>query len=134
MSLIVIDSSAVVSIMLDESDSGVLRDAMARERGVISALAVFEIETVILARLGPEKVALVRALLHANGVEIAAFDDAQAGLASAAYARFGKGRHPARLNMGDCAAYALARSLDAPLLYKGEDFARTDLTSALTPG
>jgi ribonuclease VapC len=50
------------------------------------------------------------------------------------FVRFGKGRHPARLNMGDCFSYALAKSLDAPLLYKGDDFGHTDITSALAAG
>lgn len=59
------------------------------------------------------------------------FDRAQAAFAFAAYRRYGKGNHPARLNFADCAAYALAKSLDAPLLFKGEDFAHTDVRRAL---
>ncbi len=56
-----------------------------------------------------------------------------AGMAMAAYLRFGRGFHPAKLNLGDCFAYALAKTLDAPLLYKGDDFALTDIRSALQP-
>ena len=95
---------------------------------------VFEAEVVILQRHGQDRVARVRELLAARRTTFHLFDDRQARLASAAYERFGKGRHPAGLNLMDCAAYALAQSLNAPLLYKGEDFARTDVASALTAG
>lgn len=70
---------------------------------------------------------LVSTLADLN-VEIVAYDMAQARMAIDAFARFGKGRHPAGLNMGDCATYALAASRSLPLLYKGDDFARTDLS------
>lgn len=65
------------------------------------------------------------------GIEITAVDEYQAQIALAAWRRFGTGRHPAALNFGDCFSYALARSLDAPLLFKGFDFAQTDIRSAL---
>lgn len=97
----------------------------------MSALNVFETETVVRSGRSDALAAEVRRLLKVNRVRIVAFDDTQAEEASAAYSRFGKGRHPARLNLCDCAAYALAKSLDAPLLYKGDDFARTDIRSAL---
>jgi len=61
-------------------------------------------------------------------------DAEQAALAADAFLRFGKGRHPARLNLGDCFSYALAKSMNAPLLYKGDDFSRTDIASALAAG
>lgn len=64
-------------------------------------------------------------------VEIVAFDSDQASIAREAFLRFGKGRHPARLNFGDCAAYALAKSRKAPLLFKGGDFLKTDIAAAL---
>ncbi|WP_414643687.1 type II toxin-antitoxin system VapC family toxin [Bosea sp. (in: a-proteobacteria)] len=63
-------------------------------------------------------------------IDIVPFDEALAGLAFEAYRRFGKGRHPARLNMGDCAAYALAQARRWPLLFKGDDFALTDVERA----
>ena len=65
-------------------------------------------------------------------IEIIPVDHGLAELAADAFARFGKGRHPASLNYGDCFAYALAKHLRAPLLFKGEDFAKTDVESALT--
>ena len=71
-------------------------------------------------------------LIESSRPEIRAFDVEQAGLAFAAYRRYGKGSgHRARLNLGDCAAYALARSLDLPLLFRGDDFGHTDIRSAL---
>jgi len=70
-------------------------------------------------------------LLASAGVEVVPFDSAQAASAREAFLRYGKGRHPAGLNFGDCAAYALAATHAAPLLFKGTDFAKTDLTAAL---
>jgi ribonuclease VapC len=65
-------------------------------------------------------------------LEVVAHDDRLARIASDAFLRFGRGRHPARLNCGDCASYALAKSLNVPLLFKGTDFAKTDIIPALT--
>ncbi len=107
---------------------------MARDSYRISAISVFEAETVLRGRRKDGAEARVRALLSLTGASIVPFDDQQAQRASAAYAAFGKGVHPARLNLCDCAAYALAQSLNAPLLYKGDAFARTDVISAVTTG
>lgn len=67
-------------------------------------------------------------------IDIAPADPAQASIAANAFLRFGKGRHPAKLNLGDCFSYALAKSLNASLLYKGEDFGRTDIVPAVAQG
>lgn len=69
--------------------------------------------------------------LESMEIDVVAVDFPQARIAADAFARFGRGRHPARLNYGDCFAYALANSLDAPLLYKGDDFDKTDIRPAL---
>lgn len=69
--------------------------------------------------------------LQTYQIQIEPFTQAQAEMAIAAFAQYGKGRHPAALNFGDCCAYALAKSMNLPLLYKGNDFAQTDITSAL---
>lgn len=132
--MIVIDSSAVVAILLDELERADFALRVASSRTVISTLNVFETETVIRGRLGAERVPAVRVWLTDNGVDIAPFDDAQSSAANDAYGRYGKGFHRAKLNICDCAAYALAKSLKAPLLYKGDDFARTDVVSAVTAG
>lgn len=133
--MIVLDSSALVAILLGEVDAATYLTVLEGPGPfAISAVNVFEAETVLRGRKNAAFARRVRDFLSAKDAMIAPFDDVQAVVASEAYARFGKGFHPARLNLADCAAYALARSMDAPLLYKGEDFARTDVTSALTPG
>lgn len=130
----VVDTSALIAILQDEPERDAFIQALARRRAFISAVNVMEAETVVRGRIDPSLVFRIRDLLAINGVEIVPFDDDQAVHASKAAERFGKGRHPARLNMGDCAAYALARSMDLPLLYKGDDFSQTDVRSALTTG
>lgn len=129
--MLVIDSSAIIAVLLDEPEADHFTNAMGQGRCAISAVTVLEAEVVILRRVGPERVSEVRLLLNSVRTAIHPFDDAQAQVAVQAYERFGKGRHPARLGLLDCAAYALAKSLDAPLLYKGHDFAQTDIVSAV---
>lgn len=70
-------------------------------------------------------------LLDELGIELVPFDEPQARESQRAFIRFGKGRHPAGLNFGDCISYALARSMGLPLLFKGDDFAKTDVVPAL---
>ena len=82
-------------------------------------------------RYGPDGIVELNLLIEANDIEVVSWTSELADAAAEAFLRFGKGRHPAKLNFGDCMAYALAKSLDAPLLYKGDDFARTDIRSAL---
>lgn len=129
----VIDTSAVVGFLRDEPEANAIRDAMiAAERRCISAFNLFECRTVLWTRFGADMIQGLQELIERWRPEIRAFDVEQAGLAFAAYRRFGKGSgHKARLNLGDCAAYALARSLDLPLLFKGDDFVHTDVRSAL---
>ena len=86
---------------------------------------------VALRRKGPLGVAIVRGIVDGYGIEILPFDADLSERAIAAYERFGKARHAAKLNFGDCMAYALAKSLDAPLLFKGNDFSQTDVKAAL---
>ncbi len=88
---------------------------------------------VIAGRFGDDAVwEPLDALLARLDVEIVAHDAALALIAREAFLRFGKGRHPARLNFGDCAAYALAKANNLPLLFKGGDFAQTDIVSAVS--
>ena len=83
-------------------------------------------------RLGQGGVDDLNDLIQELSTEIVSFDHEQAAIALAAYARYGKGIHPhARLNLGDCASYALAKGLNAPLLFKGKDFAATDVIRAV---
>jgi ribonuclease VapC len=85
---------------------------------------------VIEARRGTEGIRDLELFLATAGIELLAFDMAQARLAREGFRRFGKGRHPAGLNLGDCFSYALARALDEPLLFKGDDFPLTDVNLA----
>jgi ribonuclease VapC len=128
--MIVVDSSALVAILELEADAAVYATAIEQaDRLFISAVNVHETGVVLRIRRGASALArLWRFLLIENDFEIASFDEQQARGALAAYERFGESVHSkARLNLADCAAYALAPTLDAPLLFKGGDFAETDV-------
>ena len=125
---IVIDSSALLAILFGEPENDVLTQAIlaAKERR-ISAFSLLEAGTVALFRKGHNGRATFDALCQELALECAALSRYQVELAREAYERFGKGRHPAALNLGDCCSYALAKATDLPLLCKGEDFSKTDL-------
>ena len=98
----------------------------------MSAGTLQELGIAVLHKRGPKRLPELFDLIEAIGIDIAPVSEQSARDAIDAYSRFGKGtRHPAQLNFGDCFAYALAKALDEPLLYKGDDFARTDIRSAL---
>ena len=132
MTAIVVDTSAVVAILRDEPEKDRFVDAiLAASPRLISAVSVQEAGMVIAGRHGGEAIwEPLDALLVRLDVEIVAHDAALARVARMAFLRFGKGRHPARLNFGDCASYALAKAHNVPLLFKGDDFARTDIAAA----
>ena len=130
--MIVVDSSALLAILLGEPDARSIADLINDAEGrTISSFNLFETHVVIHRQGRDEGVRDLRSLLARTRLTTVPFDDAQAALAFAAYRRYGKGNHPAALNLGDCAAYALAKSLDLPLLFKGNDFARTDIRRVL---
>jgi ribonuclease VapC len=130
--VIVVDSSALLAILLHEADARSYADAIVdSEACSISSFTLFETQVVIHRRALEEGTAQLSRLITQSRATTVAFDESQSVLAFEAYRRFGKGNHPAGLNLGDCAAYALAKSLDAPLLFKGNDFARTDVRRAL---
>lgn len=127
----VIDSSALVAILLDEPDAEALAAAIARDpRRMVSAFSLLEASVVLDNRKGPESVAELETLLADLDVAVVELTAAQSRAAREAYRRFGKGRHPAGLNLGDCCAYALAVMLSEPLLFKGDDFPRTDVPAS----
>ena len=133
--MIVVDSSALLAIFESEIDAPAFAGAIANvDRLLISAVNVHETGIVLRLRHGEAALArLWRFLLDENDFEIVAFDRLQAQEALAAYGRFGKGLDPkARLNLADCAAYALAKSMSLPLLFKGDDFAHTDVQRCVT--
>ena len=130
----VIDPSAVIAILLREPEAeGLtlrLRRAHARRR---STASLFEAGIVLDQRVGlqpDEPVDELYALLQQVKIELVPFTEDHAQIARVAYRRYGKGRHPAGLNFGDCISYALAKSLDEPLLFKGSDFSLTDIRTA----
>lgn len=128
----VVDSSALISIILDEPGRDKIIAAVADAvEPVVSAANYLEVVIVMLAKQDDNVQGDLRHLLASLGIQVLAVTPAQADLAAEAYARYGKGRHPAALNFGDCFAYALARERRAALLFVGEDFARTDLAPAL---
>lgn len=131
--MIVLDSSAVVAALVKESDWEAHSAAIDNAREpFMSAVNVYETRIVLGRKFPREMLAIFSEVLARRRVRIVAFDADQVLQAHAAYRRYGKGSgHPARLNLGDCAAYALAKALDLPLLFKGDDFSRTDVTPAL---
>jgi ribonuclease VapC len=129
--VIVVDTSAIFAMLLGEAEAAHFAHRLAAAAEVRMS-AVTDYETRVVLR--PRAAGIIQrydALLREIPVMIVPFDEQQSRLAFEGYRRWGKGLHPAGLNLGDCAAYALAKSLDAPLLFKGEDFARTDVRRAL---
>ena len=130
--MIVVDTSAILAILLNETEAEEFREVLSLDPDIrLSAVTDFETRLLAFSRRGQRLVASYEAFFEAAGLTVEAFAQEAAVLAFDAYRRFGKGNHPARLNFGDCAAYALAKSLGAPLLFKGTDFARTDIRRAL---
>jgi ribonuclease VapC len=130
--VIVVDTSALLAILLDEPEQLLFRDKLAEPtRKMISAVSVLEAGIVIAARRGDDGLAALTDLIEGAEIEVVPFDQAQARLALNAFRAYGKGLHPARLNICDCAAYALAKGMSAPLLFKGDDFAATDVAVAV---
>ena len=129
---VAIDTSALVAVVSGEPDAQSIAGILTRHAGdlVISAATVVEASIVVESSQGPEATADLRLLLAILQVEVVPFDEAQALAAVAAWQRFGKGRHPASLNLGHCHAYAPARTVGADLLFKGDDFTQTDVRQA----
>lgn len=124
----VIDSSALLAILLGEPEAELFSRAIAGDtKRLLSAVSALEAAIVTRARKGPAGLRELDLLFHAAGLSVVSFDADQVLLARAAYEKFGKGHHAAALNLGDCCSYALARSSGEPLLYKGNDFAQTDV-------
>lgn len=131
--MIVVDASALIAIGQLEPDRRQYQDALAEaDHAYLSPVNYLETGVIALRRQLLTSQERFDSWLTELGVEVRG-DVALGPGALEAYLRFGKGYHPARLNLGDCFAYALAKRLDAPLLYKGDDFALTDIRSALQP-
>jgi ribonuclease VapC len=130
--LIVVDTSALIAILLDEPERRTLIDVIVDYGDpCVSAATYLEASMVMEAYSGIHGGRDIDDLIEDVGIRIVPVDQAQARIAREAFRRFGKGRHRARLNFGDCFVYALAKALDAPLLFKGNDFVLTDVKHAL---
>ncbi len=124
----VIDTSAIIAILQDEKGSDRLIPIIEKADSLkISAATVVEAGIVMFARYGDAGEVEVDQFLFRLGIKIVPVTEEQAEFARIAYRNYGKGNHPAGLNYGDCFSYALAKSLNEPLLYVGDDFDKTDL-------
>lgn len=128
----IVDTSAVVAILKQERDANAFAQAIEKAAACRMSVANFVEAGIVLDRDPNPVVGRRLDQFRAQAsLELVAVDEAQARIARAAYRDFGKGgKHPAQLNFGDCFAYALAKSLDEPLLFKGNDFVHTDVISA----
>ena len=129
--MIVVDTSALIAILLREAAAVACQERLKKESVTLLSAVTLGEALIVAGRRG--RSADMDALLAGLDCEVVPIGVDGARAAAAAYARWGRGVHPARLNLGDCFAYALARERGAPLLYVGDDFAQTDVASAL-PG
>ena len=128
----VIDTSAMIAIILGEPERQAFSTAILADGTRIAGVAtVFEASMVMTGRSGDAGPEEVRRFIRRLQVETVPFTAEQLDHAQEAFRRFGKGRHPAALNFGDCMSYALAMATGEPLLFKGNDFARTDIRPAI---
>lgn len=128
----VVDSSVLIAILLGEPEAGHYAKLLANTEEVyISAVSIIESAMVIEYKRGEQGAKEYDELLNVITPTIIAFDNQQAELARTAWRQYGKGRHSAKLNFGDCCSYALAKYLNKPLLFKGDDFSKTDLISVV---
>jgi ribonuclease VapC len=131
----ILDTSSLVAILFGEPEAvRYIRLIQAADRCLISAANFLELSIVVEAQLGPQASRQCDTFFQRAGIIIEPFTVEQAYLARQAFFDFGKGRHPAGLNFGDCFAYALAKITGEPLLFKGEDFKKADIPSALDMG
>jgi len=125
----VIETSAIIAVLLNEANAiGIARAIESCSPRLLSAANFLEAPIVIESRKGEAGGRELDLLIYRAAIEIVAVDQDQAEIARLAWRRFGKGRHPAGLNYGDCFAYALAKSRRLPLLFQGDDFSQTDIT------
>ena len=127
----IIDTSALVAVLDQESEAQrIVRTLASAPERILSAANLVEVGIVMQARRGDDGARDLDLLLAKLRVDIAAVTANQADIARKAFRRYGRGRHAANLNCGDCFAYALAKDTSAPLLFKGDDFGLTDVMVA----
>ena len=124
----VIDTSAIIAILLEEPGNEHISEVIVNSsKCIISAFTALECGIVIEARKGEPGGRELDLLFHRLNITIINLDSRQFEIARTAWRQFGKGRHPAKLNIGDCCSYALSAYSGEPLLYKGDDFSKTDI-------
>ena len=129
--MIALDSSAIIAIALQEPEAPGFTLLIARSDCVVGRPTVLESHMVLRDRSGAEGIAVLDRLLAHRTMRIVDFDERHLTIARRAFDQFGKGQgHPAQLNFGDCMSYAVAKAHGVPLLFKGDDFPRTDITVA----
>jgi len=126
----VVDTSAIVAVLFSEPGSDQVADKLVESQCVMSAATRVELGIVIEAKTGPAGTQLLEELLARIGIELVPVDADLADNALVCWRRFGKGKHPAGLNLGDTFSYALASRLGQPLLFVGDDFSKTDIVAA----
>lgn len=135
----IVDSSAIIAILFGEPDAAIYANAIASAsaapQGVrISAVTYVEAAVVVESQISAAGGQQFDAFMRRAGILVEAVTEQHALLARQAYADFGKGRHPAGLNFGDCFSYALAKARREPLLFKGKDFSQTDIEGVRLDG
>jgi ribonuclease VapC len=129
----IVDSSVLIAILQSEPGFETYASAISSSRRKrISAATYAEVGIVAVQKRGPAGLTVIRDMVAQMGLEIVSLDAEQAETAQDTFIRYGKGRHTAQLNFGDCFAYALAKTESASLLFKGEDFAKTDIAAVKT--
>jgi ribonuclease VapC len=129
----VVDTSALVAIVQDEPEREIYLERLASgpRAPLLSAVNWMETHMVVLSRMGDPGIDALRELVETTNLRIVPVLPELAEAAFECFRRFGKGRHPAGLNFGDCFSHALATVMGEPLLFKGEDFAKTDVVAAI---
>lgn len=127
----ILDTSAIMAIVLGESDAPAFSEAIRREERVALSAASWLEATIVAGRRSEEAATVLEMVIARIQPEIVSVTAQQIRLAREGWQRFGKGRHPAKLNFGDCFSYALAIERDEALLFKGDDFSQTDVKKAL---
>lgn len=129
--MIVVETSAIIAILLNEPERNRLMNRLLQEREKITPVTSLLEATMVGTRAFSDPRKQLEDLLRQTAISLVSIDEAHAAAAQQAFLTYGKGRHPARLNFGDCFSYAVAKLANAPLLFVGDDFRQTDIRSAL---
>ncbi|MDD3181419.1 MAG: type II toxin-antitoxin system VapC family toxin [Alphaproteobacteria bacterium] len=123
----IIDSSALIAILQKEPEAGAFLACLSKHECQIAAPTLFEASMVIYARRGDGGLADLYKLMSISEIDVFPFTHKHVLLATIAFQKYGRGNHPAKLNFGDCISYAVAKEMGDLLLYKGDDFDKTDI-------